>query len=99
MSETATEKSMVLVGLMSGTSLDGITAAVVRFNENADGRVSSELLAFVVRDYTVDQHDRLARALSGGSPEEYCRLNFDLSLIHISEPTRRTPNSYAVFVL
>ena len=69
---------MVLVGLMSGTSLDGITAAVVRFNENADGRVSSELLAFVVRDYTVDQHDRLARALSGGSPEEYCRLNFDL---------------------
>ena len=69
---------MVLVGLMSGTSLDGITAAAVRFTENETGRISSELLAFVVRDYTAEQHDRLARALSAGTPEEYCRLNFDL---------------------
>lgn len=69
---------MVLVGLMSGTSLDGITAAVVRFTEADDGRVSSELLAFAVRDYTPAQHDRLAGALTAGTPEEYCRLNFDL---------------------
>ena len=76
--ETAEKTSTILVGLMSGTSLDGITAAVVRFSEDASGQVSSELLAFVVRDYSMEQHDRLARALAGGPPEEYCRLNFDL---------------------
>ena len=69
---------MVLVGLMSGTSLDGITAAVVRFTESESGRLSPELLGFTVRDYTPEQHDRLARALTSGSPEDYCRLNFDL---------------------
>ena len=69
---------MILVGLMSGTSLDGITAAVVRFNETAAGRVSAELLGFTVRDYTREQRDRLASALTSGSPAEYCRLNFDL---------------------
>ena len=77
-SEPASQKSMVLVGLMSGTSLDGVTAAVVRFSENTLGRIESELLAFTARDYTPEQHDRLARALSAGSPEDYCRLNFDL---------------------
>jgi anhydro-N-acetylmuramic acid kinase len=75
---SSTDNSMVLVGLMSGTSLDGIAVAVVRFNESAEGRISSELLAFNGHDYTTDQHDRLARALKAGTPEEYCRLNFDL---------------------
>ena len=31
--------------------------------------------------------------------EQYNRIIKDLSLIHISEPTRRTPISYAVFCL
>ena len=68
---------MILIGLMSGTSLDGITAAVARFTEN-EGAVRAELLAFTGRDYTPAQRDRLARALSGATPAEYCRLNFDL---------------------
>ncbi len=68
---------MILVGLMSGTSLDGITAAVVRFSER-DGSVSSELLALTARDYTKAERDRLAHALTGASPAEYCRLNFEL---------------------
>lgn len=63
---------------MSGTSLDGISAAVVRFAEAGSGRVSAELLAFTVRGYTPQQHDRLANALTAGTPDEYCRLNFDL---------------------
>ena len=77
MTTESEESSMVLVGLMSGTSLDGIAAAVVRFTEN-EGRISAELLAFIGHDYTTEQHDRLVRALSAGTPEEYCRLNFDL---------------------
>ena len=71
-------ESKVLVGLMSGTSLDGITAAVVRFTPTESGGVTAELLAFTGRDYTKAERDRLVRALAGTTPSEYTRLNFDL---------------------
>jgi anhydro-N-acetylmuramic acid kinase len=72
-------KSRVLVGLMSGTSLDGISAAVARISRAGDtGRVASELLAFRQVPYTDAQRARLAVALQGATPDEYCRLNFDL---------------------
>ena len=71
-------KSGVVVGLMSGTSLDGISAAVARFTDANDGRVDVDLLAFTSRSYTAAERARLARALGGTTPEEYCRLNFDL---------------------
>jgi anhydro-N-acetylmuramic acid kinase len=71
-------ESKVLVGLMSGTSLDGITAAVVRFTATEGGGVSAELLAFTGRDYTNPERDRLVNALAGATPSEYTRLNFDL---------------------
>jgi anhydro-N-acetylmuramic acid kinase len=67
----------LIVGLMSGTSLDGVAAAVVRFSDR-DGRVDAELVGFTQRGYTREQHDRLARALVEGTPAEYCRLGFDL---------------------
>lgn len=68
----------VVVGLMSGTSLDGISAAVARFSDSADGRIDVELLAYTSRPYTTAQRSRLGAALGGGTPAEYCRLNFDL---------------------
>jgi len=71
-------ESKVLVGLMSGTSLDGITAAVVRFSSTEGGGVTAELLAFTGRDYTKPERDRLVNALAGATPSEYTRLNFDL---------------------
>jgi len=73
--------SGVVVGLMSGTSLDGISAAVARFRsegEPASGRLDVDLLAFASRSYSSAQRDRLAAALASGTPAEYCRLNFDL---------------------
>ena len=70
--------SAVVVGLMSGTSLDGISAAVARFRDASDGRVDVDLLAYVAREYTPAQRTRLAAALGSGTPSEYCRLNFDL---------------------
>ena len=70
--------SAVVVGLMSGTSLDGISAAVARFKDSADGRVDVDLLAFVSHPYSPTQRSRLTAALGGGTPSEYCRLNFDL---------------------
>jgi anhydro-N-acetylmuramic acid kinase len=67
-----------LVGLMSGTSLDGITAAVVRFHEDDAGRVTPELLAHIARPYDAPTRTRIAAALEGATPSEYTRLDFAL---------------------
>jgi anhydro-N-acetylmuramic acid kinase len=75
---SADVSSAVVVGLMSGTSLDGISAAVARFKDSPDGRVDVDLLAFNSRSYTPAERSRLSAALGGGTPAEYCRLNFDL---------------------
>ena len=72
-----TSQPRVLVGLMSGTSLDGISAAVVRFAGSPKDRILFELLGVSVREYTPAERDVLLRALERGSPEDYCRLNFD----------------------
>jgi len=64
--------------LMSGTSLDGISAAVVRFDAADDGRLRPTLLAFEATAYDADQRERLARALVAGTAQEYCRLSFDI---------------------
>lgn len=67
----------VLVGLMSGTSLDGISAAVVRFRDSGD-EIGVELLAFLVHPYSAQQRDRLTAALTAATPREYARLDFEL---------------------
>jgi anhydro-N-acetylmuramic acid kinase len=77
-SRLPTPDSRILVGLMSGTSLDGISAAVVRFQREAGGRIRHDLLAVHVAAYDAPRRARLASALTGASPAEYCRLNFDL---------------------
>lgn len=68
---------MIYIGLMSGTSLDGISAAVVRFTQHED-TLDAQLLAFVGSTYTSTQRARLQRALVEGTAAEYCRLGFDL---------------------
>jgi anhydro-N-acetylmuramic acid kinase len=70
----------VYVGLMSGTSLDGISAAVVRFlpDDANDNRIEPQLLAFRSSPYTAAQRARLEAALERGSARDYCNLAFDL---------------------
>ncbi|MFN2636648.1 MAG: anhydro-N-acetylmuramic acid kinase [Gemmatimonadaceae bacterium] len=68
----------VVVGLMSGTSLDGISAAVARFRDKTDGCIDVDLLAYTSREYTAKERNRLAAALTGATVVEYCRINFDL---------------------
>ncbi len=63
---------------MSGTSLDGISAAVARFVPGANAGLEPQLLAFLTKPYSKPQRDRLLRALEGGTADEYCRLSFDL---------------------
>jgi anhydro-N-acetylmuramic acid kinase len=67
----------VCVGLMSGTSLDGISAAVARFIPTGP-RYRTELLAFHAQEYTRAQRERLLAAMREGSAQEYCRLAVDL---------------------
>ena len=82
--------SDVYVGLMSGTSCDGISAAAVRFTTGPGtgtaGTPTSpvpsgvELLGFVQRPYTPEQRARLLGAVDGASPRAYCRLAADLGV-------------------
>lgn len=69
---------MIVIGLMSGTSLDGISAAAVRFTEEAPGMPRAEILGFHVVAYSDEQRSRITGAIDGASAEAYCRLNYDL---------------------
>ncbi|MEO5817446.1 MAG: anhydro-N-acetylmuramic acid kinase [Gemmatimonadaceae bacterium] len=65
------------VGLMSGTSLDGISAAVARFTPAQGDAFDVELLGFHVHEYAPEQRDRLLAAMREGSARDYCRLAVD----------------------
>ena len=68
---------MRVIGLMSGTSLDGIDAALVSFEGDAsDLRWSLE--AFVTIPYDDERRDRIHRAIVDGSAAILCRLHADL---------------------
>lgn len=69
--------SDVYVGLMSGTSLDGISAAAVRFDDR-NGRMHGELIAFHSTRYSRQQRESLLRAMQGGTAAEYSRIAFEL---------------------
>jgi anhydro-N-acetylmuramic acid kinase len=69
--------SDVFIGLMSGTSLDGISAAAVRFGEKS-GRMHAELIAYRSFPYSAEQRSRLLAAMQKGTAAEYTRLAFDL---------------------
>jgi anhydro-N-acetylmuramic acid kinase len=66
-----TERPSLAVGLMSGTSLDGMDAALVRFT----GPTHAELLAFTTRPYTGDDRAAIRAALTGGPPRIFARLH------------------------
>ncbi len=68
----------VYIGLMSGTSLDGITAAAATFRDDG-ARVIPTLLAESHRPFTAEERDRLLCAMEGGSARDYCRLSVDLA--------------------
>ena len=71
---------VLMVGLMSGTSLDGLSAAVVEFSERPPVSVGTQvtLRHFVQRPYTPEQRARLQAAMQGGTAQAYCRLQADL---------------------
>ncbi len=66
--------SELYVGLMSGTSLDGITAAVVSFTEHR-----ADLVWAITRSYSVEQRQRIESMIAGpSSAAEWAQLDVDL---------------------
>jgi anhydro-N-acetylmuramic acid kinase len=64
-----------VVGLMSGTSVDGIDAALVEI-EGAGPGAGVHLLAFRTYPFAPDLRDRIHSAFGPGSTREVCELNF-----------------------
>lgn len=71
------DRETLVVGLMSGTSLDGISAAVVAFTER-DGHLQAGVRGFTQRAYAPAERARLAAAMHTATAQEYCRLHADL---------------------
>ncbi len=75
-----TERPVLAVGLMSGTSLDGMDAALVRL----DGPTHARLLHFVTRPYGDEERVRIRAALQGaadgGNPAaRFARLHAEIA--------------------
>lgn len=66
-----TERPALAVGLMSGTSLDGVDAALVRI----DGPTHCELLHFLTRPYGPAERDQLLSAMKAGGTRELALLH------------------------
>jgi anhydro-N-acetylmuramic acid kinase len=66
-----TERATLAVGLMSGTSLDGMDAALVRF----EGPTRATLLAFVTRPYSAEERGAIEAALEYGTPRSLALLH------------------------
>src|SRR5258705_2986813 len=62
---------------MSGTSLDGISAAVARFTPSDGARYHVDLLGFNVHEYAPAPRERMLAAMREGTARDYCRLAAD----------------------
>lgn len=69
------EAPMILVGLMSGTSLDGMDAAVVKVT----GPTQVELIGFAHRPYSSKERGRIEAVLAGASIADTARLHVALA--------------------
>lgn len=69
---------MRVIGLMSGTSLDGVDAALVEFDGDQPARVHWSMRAFVEVPYSPDQRNEIHGAIVHGNAAALCRLDADL---------------------
>jgi anhydro-N-acetylmuramic acid kinase len=70
-----TELPSLAIGLMSGTSLDGMDAALVRL----EGPTHAKLLEFVTRPYSSDERAQIRGALNGAGAAALARLHVQLA--------------------
>ena len=70
------KKTRLVIGLVSGTSADGIDSALVRIRGHGL-QTEVEVLEFATSPYSEQQRDAVLR-LSDGSTADICRMNFVL---------------------
>jgi anhydro-N-acetylmuramic acid kinase len=68
----------VYVGVMSGTSLDGVDVAVVRFEGEGERPDELEVTSFRSTPYHAGLRGRIRSAIGHGSAETVCALDFEL---------------------
>lgn len=69
---------MLVIGLMSGTSLDGIDAALVEFDDAADAQPDWRLVAFSEVPLSTQQREEVHSAIVHGNSAALCRIHADL---------------------
>ncbi|MEK6768704.1 MAG: anhydro-N-acetylmuramic acid kinase, partial [Gemmatimonadota bacterium] len=75
---TEPAKQLLAVGVMSGTSLDGVDACLVRIEEPAPEDFRVALLMSRTIPYGAERRERIAAAIAGGGPREVALLHVDL---------------------
>jgi anhydro-N-acetylmuramic acid kinase len=68
---------VLAIGLMSGTSLDGIDAALVELDGGVDD-LSWRLRGFIELPYSVEQRHAIHDGIVNGGAASLCRLHADL---------------------
>ena len=78
-----TKSQRIGIGLMSGTSADGIDAVLVRISGHGVG-TKIEQLSFYMQPFTAKVRDRILVLASGseGGTNELCRMNFLLGTLY-----------------
>lgn len=69
---------MRIVGLMSGTSLDGIDAALVEVAGSGEHDVTARVVRSLTVDYTEPRREAIHAAIVAGTAEALCSLHADL---------------------
>lgn len=69
---------MRIIGLMSGTSLDGIDAALVEIDGTGEHDVSARVIQSVTIDYDAARREAIHAAIVAGTAEALCGLHADL---------------------
>ena len=69
---------MLVVGLMTGTSLDGVDAALVELEGDSVESLEWRLLKSCTSAYSVERTEQIHRAIVGGDAAALCALDADL---------------------
>lgn len=69
---------MNIIGLMSGTSLDGIDAVLAEFSGTTEAELQWSVKAFVTLPFREEQRRQIHDAITRGTPADLCRLDADL---------------------
>jgi len=74
------ENELLVGGLLSGTSLDGVDAILLRVTGTDPAEISWDVVGFLTESYSPDERERIARAIASGGVHDLALLGRDLAL-------------------